>query len=477
MSQPDSQRLLDASDHAVDLNRETQVLVVGAGPAGLTVAQELAGVADVLLVESGGFEASAEIDALNAGETIGLRYPLEETRTRRVGGSLALWAGWIAPFDPHDFAPHERVSRGSWPFGFDTLEPYFTRAAHRLNLPDLCFDARTLAGSCGLPLPLDGGILRTTAWRFGTPTWQFDEEERARLAASRGLTLLTHAHIVDFRLGKGHDRIQDVTIRTLNGREGIVSADIVVLACGGLETARLLLNANRQIPAGVANSSGLAGCCFMEHPHVTFESLQLQRPDLFAGSIEPQCDGRGRKFMLNFGLTPEIQRSAGILNGRVHVFRTPAMSLDEMPRVGVFMEQAPNRASRLTLGEQRDRLGLRKLVLDWQLGELDWSTFGQMQQLFIEAFEGIGAGCRIAAPSKAPLRVKVLHSNHHLGTTRMAARHDDGVVDPNCRAHDVDNLYIIGGSVFPTVSWANPTFTMIAMAYRLADHLQRRLRV
>ena len=70
-----------------------------------------------------------------------------------------------------------------------------------------------------------------------------------------------------------------------------MEAVLVVLACGGLETPRLLLNANRQIPAGVANSSGLVGRCFMEHPHFTFESLQLQRPDLFVGSLAPQRAG------------------------------------------------------------------------------------------------------------------------------------------------------------------------------------------
>jgi choline dehydrogenase-like flavoprotein len=467
--------ILDAWDHDVRLNREAQVIIVGAGPAGLTLAQELGEVADVLLIESGGFEASAEIDALNGGKTIGLRYRLEETRTRRIGGSLSLWAGWITPFDAHDFAPHAQVSCGSWPFGFNTLEPYFTKSAHRLNLWDLCFDARALAGGCGIPLPLDNGIVRPTVWRFGTPTWRFDEADRLQLTSSRGLKVLTHAHVVDLRLGKGHDRIQDVTIRTLDGREGTVSADLVIFACGGLEAARLLLNASRQIPAGVANSSGLVGRCFMEHPHLTFDSLQLQRPDLFVGSLEPQRDELGREFMLNFGLTPEIQRATGILNGRVHVFRTPTMSSDDMPRVGVFMEQAPNPASRLTLGDERDRLGLRKLVLDWQLCELDWLTYRKTQQLFIEAFEQIGAGCRVATTEDAPSGGDVLYSNHQLGTTRMATRRDEGVVDPNCRAHDVDNLYMIGGNVFPRVSWANPTFTVIAMTYRLADHLKARL--
>jgi choline dehydrogenase-like flavoprotein len=468
--------LLDACEQAVALNRAAQVLVVGAGSAGLTLAQELAKFAEVLLLESGGFAASAEIDALNGGHTVGLPYPLNETRTRRVGGSLLLWAGWLAPFDEHDFVPHAQASRGNWPFGLAAIEPYFARAARRLNLGDLCFDARTLAGTSGMPLPLDDSIVRPGAWRFGTPTWRCVEADREWLTSSRKVTLLTHVNVVDLALSKEHNRIQKVTIRTLDGREGIVEAALVVLACGGLETPRLLLNANRQIPVGLANSSGLVGRCFMEHPHFTFESLQLQRPDLFVGSLAPQRDAQGKEFMLNFGLTPEVQQAAGILNGRVHVFRTPAMSPVDTPKVGLFMEQMPNPASRVTLSDQRDRLGLLKLVLDWQLCELDWSSFRQTQELFVEAFGQIGAGRRVAAPAQAQTRPPVLHSNHHLGTTRMAACSDDGVVDPDCRAHDLENLYLIGGNVFPTVSWANPTFTLMALTYRLADHLRGQVR-
>ena len=467
--------LLHACEQAVALNREAQVLIVGAGPVGLTLAQELAGVADVLLLESGGFAASAEIDALNAGETAGLSYPLKETRTRRVGGSLALWAGWLTPFDEHDFAPHARASRGHWPFSLAAIEPYFARAAQRLNLADLCFDARTLAATSGIPLPLDDGIVRPGTWRLGKPTWHFTEADREWFTSSRGATLLTHVNVVDLGLSKEHNRIRKVMIRTLDGREGVVEALLVVLACGGLETPRLLLNANRQIPAGVANSSDLVGRCFMEHPHFTFESLQLGCPDLFVGSIAPQLDAQGRNFMLNFGLTPKIQQANGILNGRVHVFRTPTMRHDDVPRMGLFMEQTPNPASCVTLGDQRDRLGLRKLVLDWQLCELDWSTFHQTEELFVEAIEQIGAGRRVAVPAGARTRPHVLHSNHHLGTTRMAARPDDGVVDLNCRVHDLENLYLIGGNVFPTVSWANPTFTLMALTYRLADHLKTEL--
>ena len=115
-------------------------------------------------------------------------------------------------------------------------------------------------------------------------------------------------------------------------------------------------------------------------------------------------------------------------------------------------------------------------MLDWQLSELDWTTHRVTEEIFVEAFEQMGAGHRAGTNAHDDRPVEVLHSNHQLGTTRMAVRRDDGVVDANCKAHDLDNLYIIGGSVFPSGSWANPTFTVMAMTYRLADHLRGLLR-
>jgi choline dehydrogenase-like flavoprotein len=65
--------------------------------------------------------------------------------------------------------------------------------------------------------------------------------------------------------------------------------------------------------------------------------------------------------------------------------------------------------------------------------------------------------------------------HHHMGTTRMSASPSDGVVDADCKMHGLDNLYVAGGSVFPTASFVNPTFTILCLALRLADHVRARL--
>jgi choline dehydrogenase-like flavoprotein len=466
--------LFDANDPAVPLNREARVLILGAGPVGLTLAHELAQVADVLLIESGGSTARAELEVLNTGLSVGLGYPLTETRTRRLGGSLSLWAGWIAPFDTHDFEPRAGVRAEGWPFGLEAVQPHYQRSADQLKLLGSDFDVRGLARDAGVEIPVDDGVVVPTAWRFGTPTWRFFEADRERLDSSPCLTVITHLNAVDLRLDDGHSTVRHVAVRTLDGRAGRIEADLVVLACGGLETPRLLLNANGQCPEGVGNGSGMLGRCFMEHPHLHMSALRLRQPERFGACVASQRDSRGREFIVNFGLAAATQQSESVLNARAHVYRTPAMSPHELPRIGLMMEQAPNPASRVTLSEERDRLGLRKLTLDWRLGDREWATFRRVQEIFIDSFERVGVGVRMKADAPGPADVS--HSNHHLGTTRMSARADQGVVDPNCRAHDVKNLYLIGGNVFPAVSWANPTFTLLALTYRLADHLRAILR-
>ena len=465
--------ILDARDESVDLDREAQIVIVGAGPSGLFLASELAGSARTLVIESGGFENDPDLQAILAGECAGIDYPLSETRTRQFGGSTALWAGYCALFDPQDFTRREWIPGSGWPFGIGEIEPYYERTARLLNVDDLNFDPRDIAENAGVSLPFDTDTLVPTVWRFGTPTLRIDEHLRGKFGSSPDVTTLIHANVVDIRLDPEHAAVNELVIRTLDGREGRISADIFVLACGGLETPRVLLNADSQVRHGLGNSSDMVGRSFMEHPHLSITSLKLQETHMFRHWVERgSYDGDGQ-FVFCTGLSAEVQEEAKIMNARAHIYRTPDMGDDEIPKVGVFFEQAPNPDSRVTLSGERDSLGMRRIRLDWQLTDLDWKTYERTMLIMQREFERINAG-RVSGQTPLATRDNslILYSNHHLGTTRMSSERHDGVVDPQCRVHDYSNLYIAGGSVFPSVSWANPTFTVISLVLRLAGHLR-----
>jgi choline dehydrogenase-like flavoprotein len=149
-------------------------------------------------------------------------------------------------------------------------------------------------------------------------------------------------------------------------------------------------------------------------------------------------------------------------------------------RCYVRAEAAPNAASRVTLVPDRDALGMRRVSLRWTLGTLESRTIQVATEIIARELGQAGCGRMLllydenarAARLGQPPWQGVHGGSHHMGTTRMSVSPGEGVVDANARVHSVLNLYIAGSSVFPTVGFANPTFTIVALALRLADHLR-----
>lgn len=137
-------------------------------------------------------------------------------------------------------------------------------------------------------------------------------------------------------------------------------------------------------------------------------------------------------------------------------------------------EQAPNRDSRLTLSDQVDAFGMPRLKADWRTSPIDLDSLQRAYALLAEELKKTGAGVLEYTPEGVAeaLAAAGSYGGHHLGAARMAARPEEGVVDENLKVHGVDNLFVASGAVFPTSSQANPTLTIVALAFRLADHLK-----
>jgi choline dehydrogenase-like flavoprotein len=139
-------------------------------------------------------------------------------------------------------------------------------------------------------------------------------------------------------------------------------------------------------------------------------------------------------------------------------------------------EQQPNPKSRISLGSTRDQLGMREVVVDWQLIADDKSNAAATVRLLGAEIGRTGFGrLRSAFGEDGAWPKDFVGNEHHMGTTRMHHDPAQGVVDENCRIHAMTNLYIAGSSVFPTSGASNPTLTIVALALRLADHLKQQL--
>jgi len=139
----------------------------------------------------------------------------------------------------------------------------------------------------------------------------------------------------------------------------------------------------------------------------------------------------------------------------------------------VRAEQAPDPASRISLSESKDELGLPRARLDWRVSDYDTGSI----EAWLDEFDADVRRRSIGHVIKAPegWADMIRGGPHHMGTTRMSLDPRTGVVDGNCRVHSVDNLYVAGSSVFTTSGHVNPTFTLVALTLRLADELRRSL--
>jgi choline dehydrogenase-like flavoprotein len=136
-------------------------------------------------------------------------------------------------------------------------------------------------------------------------------------------------------------------------------------------------------------------------------------------------------------------------------------------------EQAPDMANRVLLSEQRDALGVPRSRLEWRLKSGDAASIAAWLEILKQDLENRAIGEVITPPEN--WQEGITGGPHHMGTTRMSADPKAGVVNADCRVHSVENLYIAGSSVFATSGHANPTFTIVTLALRLADSLRRRL--
>jgi choline dehydrogenase-like flavoprotein len=519
---------------------ETDVCIVGAGAAGIVLADALSTAGrEVCLIESGDQRPDETTQSLYDLESVG--YPPRAnymSRARYFGGSCNLWAGRCMRLQEIDLAPRPWVPDSGWPIRLAEIERYYPRAGEILGLPALSnFE---FANNAGVLAPAERTLLARGEFAAAMALWapkpkRFGDSYRAALTRSPRVRLLLNANVTNIALDDDGRKVQSLTVKTLTGRTFQVVGRVFVLACGGLETPRLLLVSRDRNANGVGNDFDLVGRYFMDHPRTAFGKVRL-RPGRPLSLMRGWPQRRG-KVQLGVGLTAKIQEREGLLNhyltveeehsgyvegsyqtgielGKVLLRRghagtrfdiASALKAPEvqnyiyllspkeivphwlwrwytiarraMPQkpaekryvVVYFCEQPPDPDSRVTLSTSTDRLGLNRLVLDWRVpGTVERSVL-RLQQALADALSQEGLGT-LEAGVGAP---RYVDASHHMGTTRMSDSPRRGVVDGNGQVYGVHNLYVAGSAVFPSVGYANPTLTIVALTLRLAEHVQR----
>ena len=526
-------RKLDAKTLEVD------VCIVGAGAAGITLARELAGHAcRVALIESGDFEFHHRPQWLYLGANTGLpSYSIARSRLRRFGGSTTRWGGQCRPLDPLDFDRRNGIDHSGWPFGREELEPAYRRAQNICNLGPYDYSAASWRAAGGDALPIETGALETRVYQFSFPS-DFGQIYRAQLQSAPNIDVFLNANALEIEMDEAASRVTGLRVATFNGGRMRVVATQYVLACGGIENARLLLASNRIAPAGIGNRYDRVGRFFMDHPYFLLGYFEPARPQYdrsFYVIEDYERVGREQKVNAAFSLSERTLREEELNGAALYFVRRPlyktlpeyfsrggksfthlidVLRHRELPdghlgrHVGnvlagfadigcslgrqvahvvrprptlalrAVLEATPNPDSRVTLGPHEDCFGMPRVEVDWRLNARDRRGLERLMATVRAEFSRLKLGSLIEDRTweGAGWPDSMTGGKHHMGTTRMHVDARQGVVDANCRVHDCANLYIAGSSVFPTGGYANPTLTIVALAVRLADHLKSQLR-
>lgn len=515
--------LLDARTLSEGHRIRRDVCIVGGGPAGLTLADQLAdsGITAVV-IEAGGVAFSRRAQQFYSGCAEGEPYyRLDACRFRLLGGSTRYWGGWCRPLDNADFELLDGVAGSAWPFEKKELDPFYRRAQAICGLgpfdyrPRSWTDARAVSLLSDREHGIEDAVLQIRPMRFG-------EVHSTIARQSLLIDIVVNATVVALEGDRTRKRVTAVHAVTPQRRSIVVHAGAFVLAAGGIENARMLL-LTRQSGSLLRDSSDTIGRYFSDHLHIRVGVLRPR--DTAADFYQCRSHGgvtvrgaatatqtiRRTRCALAFGATlhnahdphdvlslAQVNAGYTALHNLLHPLRSgrvpdsPLANAREVVRdsrevcrlvyrrfvkprpqafiIGCRAEQSPSRDNRVTLHSRRDALGLPTARLEWRLEEQDLTNVSTAQTYLAEAFrehhvemfprDGMG-GWRRAIAGGA----------HHIGTTRMHRDPALGVVDEECRVHGTTNLYVAGSSVFPRGGWAPPTLTIVALAVRLADKL------
>jgi choline dehydrogenase-like flavoprotein len=514
------------------------VCVVGAGPAGAIIAARLAERGhDVVVLEAGPrfdgdrrerlathvrpgggsvWEMGGDRDAYTSDG--GRHYPLNAARVKGVGGSTLHWQGMVMRLHERDFEMQTRHGVGAdWPIGYDDLQPYYAEAERELGVAGAADNPHAPPREEPFPLPAfppshSDSIFAAACGRLGIDMHsvpnarnsephdgasacvgygtckpvcpsgaKYTAERHVAAGEAAGVRLFDRAPVQRLVHDDAGERIE-AAVYVRDGDERRLEADQFVVACGGVETPRLLLlSSSPQRPDGLANSSGLVGRYFMDHcfagvggrvdrptrqNHVGFNTSECHQ---FYDDADPVA-GLKLEF-LNYAGPAPVSMALESETWGDELLAELREGYGTHLAVGALVEQLPREENRVTLDPSTtDDHGNPVPEIHWSIDDRTAAAIERANGIQRRILRELDADVDwVVGPEETG------PAFHHMGTTRMGTDPTASVVDADCRTHDHPNLWLAGSSVFPTGGAMNPTLTIAALAVRLAARLDAAL--
>ncbi len=466
-------------------------------------------------------------DAFTATTPTGINCNLNRERIKGVGGTTLHWGAYVGRFHKKDFNMKSRYGLAAdWPIDYEDLQMYYADSeaelgvaggddnpfvprerpppmpAHPRSYTDVLF--QTVCEEMGIathsnPLAINSKPFDDRSQCQGYSTClpvcpsgaKYSGDVHIRKAEEEGARLIDKVPVQ--RLEHDDNGVVEAAVYvTPDGSSYHQTARQFVLACGGIETPRmLLLSKSDQFPRGLANSSGLVGHYLFSTSYVTVEAEldqsthrtpigfrtliseefydhETPRP----GSFRLWFNNEDPESPVDTALAPSIEEpiEGDPWGDELLEQMTPAK---ENRRVGIRaqIESLPRKDNMVSLNEsETDRYGNPVPHITYDIGRHTVETGEYAIDVMKQILAKLGAEITyIGDPAEQSL------GNHHKGTTRMGSNPDKSVVDGELRTHDHPNLWIVSSSVFPTGGAVNPTQTIAALALKSADHLAQKL--
>ncbi|MDA9418922.1 hypothetical protein XI07_18355 [Bradyrhizobium sp. CCBAU 11445] len=503
---------------------EADVIVVGAGAVGLTLAIRLAQLGkSVVVLEAGDTSPSVDYIQSNEGINYGLQHRgLRQGRMKALGGTTRLWGGQLVPFEAKDFESRSYDGKKHWPVSYAEIQPFFSEAFEILGVGEGVQDTERVWRAVTKRLPEFGKDL-TLGMNLWLPQPDFSRLFRRWLHDPKGPQIVTNSEVKRLLFEEGR-RVRGLEVAIAGGEVCRLACRQLVLANGTFEAVRLLLRAV-ETPGSPLQHNKNVGKFFIDHLHGIAGAIavkdQNQLRDLFdhvfynrhkysvkirttddfsermkiancVGTINTP-NGVGSLFRDSLMLARRIvdlsqwRQSLAAANDaskmarillplawRYLIERRATSLLDNGVFLGLEIEQIPTAASyiRLDASQHPDDAPIA----------LHWAFDGREMRAANEVCKAIDAEFRASGLGEIQIDPRILDedqtfltschdSYHHMGGACMGENAEEAVVDRNLKVFGTDNLYVSGAATFPSGSFANPTLTAIAFGMRLAKSL------
>ena len=494
---------------------KTQVCIVGSGPAG-TFSSEilLKNGIDVTLVEEGNQLENINLDSFLDKTNISQNFSYDYGFSKQIGGSSNLWSGRLAILEYKDIN-FENKEFTSWPITYEELTHYYKLASSKLNINFEQIWSKKDVTEENIPSffkdkKFSDFEFKKFIWK--KPIFNCKDYLKNYQLKFNNFTLISNTKVLRLFQNNLDGRINYLEAKTKNNDTVKIESQFFIIANGGIEAPRLLLNSNSNSDLGIGNFHNMVGKCLMTHPKANIGLMSLNK------SIKinnPIFNESSKKSFLRYGIG--FKSTNNLLNHYLqftpyynHDFLNPLNLLinkkninEHLPEyqftlknniknlklllrnklftsgsiekesrefiIRAYLDQYPEINNKIYLSNKKDMHGIQKVSIDWNYSLKDKDDFLRFFNYFSDFIIKNKLGNIHFVEN---WNLKGIHS-HFIGTTRMGNNPKNSVVNSNCKVHDVPNLFIAGPSVFPTGGHANPFLTIIALSLRLSEYLTK----